>query len=359
MDKWTIALYAGVLILVVFIVWYYASKDGRNINFMKNLYSLNGYILPINDEEYKHCLRDYYVKTAFNACSGGELKNDFVNIEVLKSVIQQGVRCLDFEIYSIDDKPVVATSTTDELYIKETYNSVPFAEVLSVIDNYAFAPEHANNYSDPLILHLRIKSDNAAMIQALGNQIAGLDKMLGLDYSYASMNVCATDTTDVTCCNVDDNIAKAPLYKLKNKIILITDREFADEKMKEYTNMISNSHCMRLQRFYDVKNTTDMVELINYNRLGLSFVIPDKSGPNPSGQLAREMGCQMVAMQFQKVDNFLIFDAGFFDEHQSAFVRKPEALCYIQEYTEELPPQDPKLSYETRNVSTDYYSFDF
>ena len=357
MEPWTIALYVGILILIVFVIWWQRSKDGRNVSFMQNLYSLNGYILPINDNDF--CLRDYYVKTAFNACSGGGLKNDFVNIDVLKSVIQQGARCLDFEIYSIDDKPVVATSTTDNFYTKETYNSVPFAEVLSVIDNYAFAPEHANNYSDPLILHLRIKSDNAAMIQALGTQIAGIDKMLGLDYSYASMNVCANEADKTNCCNVDENVAKAPLYKLKNKIILITDRTFEDEKMKEYTNMISGSECMRLQRFYDVKNTPDMMELTNYNKLGLSFVMPDKSGPNPSGLLAREMGCQMVAMQFQKVDNFLMFDAGFFDEHQSAFVLKPEPLRYIVEYTKELEPQDPKLSYATRNVTTDYYSFDF
>ena len=53
------------------------------------------------------CLYDYYIKTAYNACAGGSYKNDFVNICNLKAILKQGVRCLDFEIYSVDDKPPV------------------------------------------------------------------------------------------------------------------------------------------------------------------------------------------------------------------------------------------------------------
>ena len=109
-------------------------------------------------------IRDYYIKTAYNCCSAGEFKNDYVNSCALKICFQQGVRCLDFEIYSIDNQPVVATSATDDYTVKETYNSIPLAKVLDKIydynsDDHGYCP----NSLDPLFLHFRIKSDNCIM----------------------------------------------------------------------------------------------------------------------------------------------------------------------------------------------------
>lgn len=88
---------------------------------MNNLYSsVNGNIRPItsSDSDCSGNLYDYYIKTCYNACSGGSYKNNFVNICNLKAVIKQGVRCLDFEIYSVNDQPVVATSTVDNYHVK-------------------------------------------------------------------------------------------------------------------------------------------------------------------------------------------------------------------------------------------------
>jgi hypothetical protein len=65
----------------------------------------------------------------------------------------------------------------------------------------------------------------------------------------------------------------------------------------------------------------------------------------------------MVAMRYQLVDNFLIENAGFFDECGYAFCLKPAALRN-QPVTIQAPtPQNPQYSYATRTVSTDYYSF--
>ena len=344
-NKITIAIAVVMFIILVICIVYFSRLDSSNCTFMENKYSLNGYIIPIStDSAYN--LYDYYIKTAFNACSGGSLKNDFVNIRNLKSIIRQGVRCLDFEIYSIDGRPVIATSTSDEFYYKETFNHVTFADVLTTIEKYAFAPEQSNNYTDPLLLHLRIKSNDSNMINVLATQIAGCERMLGNEFSYK-----------------DKNVGKTPILQFRNKIILILDTSHDEnDTLNEYTNLISNSEHMRLYRYYDVKNTPDMNELIDYNKTGLSIVLPDKDGANPSnpsGVLAREMGCHMVAMRYQYVDGYLTENESFFNNSQSAFVLKPENMRYIAVYTKELPPQDPKLSYATRNVTTDFYSFDF
>ena len=114
-------------------------------------------------------IKSYPQQTAYNACSGGSYKNSFVNICNLKAVLKQGVRCLDFEIYSVNNQPVVATSTSDDYYVKETFNSVNFGSVMDTINNYAFAGGTCPNPTDPLIIHLRIKSNNQEIYSKLAN----------------------------------------------------------------------------------------------------------------------------------------------------------------------------------------------
>jgi len=48
----------------------------------------------------------------------------------------------------------------------------------------------------------------------------------------------------------------------------------------------------------------------------------------------------------------------FFDEFWYAFALKPEPLRYKEIVVETPPPQDPKLSYATRTISSDFYKFD-
>jgi hypothetical protein len=93
----------------------------------------------------------------------------------------------------------------------------------------------------------------------------------------------------------------------------------------------------------------------------MTIVLPDSgaSPSNPSGLLCRATGCQMVAMRYQMVDNFLMENALFFDRATYAFALKPAELRY-QPVTVSAPtPQLPQYSYATREASTDYYSFNF
>ena len=67
----------------------------------------------------------------------------------------------------------------------------------------------------------------------------------------------------------------------------------------------------------------------------------------------------MTAMRFQYVDNNLEESTSFFDTCGYAFCLKPASLRY-EPVTIPLPTvQDPSNSYQTRNVATDYYSFNF
>jgi len=258
---------------------------------------------------------------------------------------------LDFEIYSIDNQPVVATSTVDNYYIKETYNSVSFSDVMSTIQNYAFSGSTAPNFTDPILIHLRFMSNNQSMYTNLANIFKSYDSiLLGKEYSYEMAG---------------HNLNGEPLLNFMNKVILIFDRSntsFLENKdLMEYVNMTSNSIFMRAYSYYDVKNNPDLEELREYNKRNMTIVFPDNgSNPeNPNGVLSRDAGCQMVAMRYQTVDNYLIQNASFFDNCGYAFCLKPENLRYKPVTIPEATPQDPALSYATRNVTTDFYSFDF
>jgi hypothetical protein len=349
-----IAFICVILIAIIWYIIYLTRLENSECNFMNGLYpSVDGSIKSINlsDPDCSGNLYDYYIKTAYNACSGGSYKNDFTDICNLKAVLKQGVRGLDFEIYSIDNVPVVATSTTANFYVKETFNSVNFSDVMSTIQDYAFAGGTCPNPKDPIIIHLRIMSNNQQMYSNLANIFKSYDSlMLGKDYSYE---------------NYGKNLGAIPLANFMGKIVLIIDKSnnayLENQDLLEYINMTSNSVFMRAYDYYNVKNAPDINELTNFNMRGMTITLPDSGAnpSNPSGLLCRAAGCQMVAMRYQMVDNFLEENATFFDEGGYAFVLKPQNLRYQVVTVPDPTPQNPAYSYGTRNSSTDYYSFNY
>lgn len=343
----------GIIIVLLLLLAYRKNNlEASNCSLMDGLYSkLNGSLrsINVNDADCGYTFKDYYIKTAFNSCSGGDYKNGVVTTCVLKNLLRQGVRGLDFEIYSIDDRPVVATSTVDDYYIKETYNYVFFSDAMSIILNYAFSNSTSPNPEDPIVLHLRIKSENQKMYENFASLFKSYTPiLLGKDYSYESYST---------------NLGDVALLELKKKIIIIVDRSnpaFMENKnFLEYVNMTSSSIFMRSLRYYDVKYNPDLKELQIYNKKNMTIVLPDKgmNPENPNCIITRETGCQMSAMRFQQLDQNLEESMLFFDMPGYAFALKPERLRYIPDVVADPEPQNPELSYETRDISSDFYSF--
>ena len=91
----------------------------------------------------------------------------------------------------------------------------------------------------------------------------------------------------------------------------------------------------------------------------MTIAMPDiGSNPqNPSGIVVRETGCQLIAMRYQYIDQYIEENIAFFNENGFAFVLKPERLRYIPVVLPDPTPQNPALSYEKRTVSSKYYNF--
>lgn len=304
-----IAFILGIIVFIIYAIYLYRRKS-RGCDYMNSLYpKIEGYLRSINtaDKECHGKLFDYYIKTAYNACSSD---NDFVNICNLKAVIKQGVRCLDFEIYSVNDSPVVATSASD-------HNSIPFDSVMDTIRNYAFSGSTCPNPTDPIFIHLRCNSKNRKLYSKLTDVFKkNMDILLGPEYSYSSKG---------------DILGKTPLLSLRNKVVIIMERAndvfLHNESLMEFVNMVSNSMFMRKYRYDGIKNAHDNQELIRFNRTGMTIVLPNKG--NPDSRLCRESGCQMVAMRYQLSDEMLVNNTKYFSRKGYAFVLKPRNLRYI------------------------------
>ena len=331
----------GFLLFVIF--WWGFNKlylDSANCSNIEAIYKTPTLITDVNltNPTNQYLLRDYYIKTAYNCCASGKNKNDFVNVCALKNCIKQGVRALDFEIYSVSNKPVIAVSSVTSYNIKESYNMVPFDDAMNVVENYAFAGSNCPNPNDPLILIFRIKSDNKTIYDLMAKSIYNRleNRLLGKKYSYESNGY---------------NLGSIKLSKLMNKVIIIVDKAnplFIDTLLNEYVNMASNTPFMRTLRFNDIKYTPDAEELTNFNKQNMTLALPNISAnvENYSPALVQAYGCQFIGMSFQNFDDKMEFYALLFDQAGSAFILKPERLRYVEVIipAAELAPEQVSLA---------------
>jgi hypothetical protein len=346
--------YAFIAIIIFGILAYTINKmklNSTNCDNLKRIYTSFPKISSVNfnDDAYSYKLRDYYVKTAYNCCCSGQFKNDYVNECALKTCISQGARVLDFEIYSIDDEPVIATSSIDNYHVKETYNFVNFSEAMNIVNNYAFSGGSCPNPNDPIVLHFRIRSNNEKMYKKMADIIySNLEnRILDKIYSYEYYG---------------HNLGAIPLKEFQGKAIISVDRSnplFASTPLDEYVNIASNSMFLRGSRNYDIKYAPDSQEIIEYNKKKMTMSMPDLSpyDTNISADLNFKYGCQWVGMCFQNFDSNMEYYHLFFDKIGHAFVLKPEHLRYIPVTIPEPTEQKPENSFTKREVSTDYYSF--
>ena len=174
--------------------------------------------------------------------------------------------------------------------------------------------------------------------------------MLGSAYSYENNGL---------------NLGMNPLLDFMKKVILIIDKTndsfLQNDDLLEYVNMVSNSFFMRGYEYSKLKDIHGFDEITEYNKRNMTIVYPDKTAnpSNPSGLLAREIGCHMVAMRYQHVDSYLENNNSFFDNCGYAFCLKPDNLRYTPKTIDPPTAQNPEYSYATKTQTTDYYSINY
>ena len=313
-----------------------------------------------------YAIRDYYIYSSYNSCNNNNTtSNNNVSIQSLKNVIAQGARLLDFEIYSVDNNPIVATSTiANNYFIKESNGSISFSNVFESIINTAFNISTAPNPTDPLFIHLRIQSTNQNMFSNIALIIKGYENsgyILGPQYSFEYQD-CNNNNTNDLICSIR-NISSLPLNMFKNKIILIIDKQntsvLDNKDLMEYCNLMSNSINCRLITNYEMKNSPDQNELINFNKQSMTIVTPDIGtySANPNISTANLLGIQFTSMNFSNQDSSYTNILNYFNDNGTAFILKPEDLRYTPVNIQVPNNPPPSYSFAPRQSSGRYYNF--
>ena len=310
-------------------------------------------------------LRDFYIKTAYNCCASGDFKSDYVSMCALYNVIAQGCRCLDFEIYCLNDTPVVAVSSIDQVGVKQSYNFLNASSVFTEINKYAFSgntlpsilagetlQRFCPNPTDPLFLHFRLKTNKVNVVNQLASIIAQTfeSKLLPIQFMRESngKNMTKTPIKDL----VDNINGKVVIMVEKNSNTGGMPILYQSANMWELTNITTNSVFIHEKRFTDIKNTNAPNDVINFNRQNMTIVLPDlnENSTNYIYVVPRILGCQFIAMNFQSNDQNLISYNKFFDDSKSAFVPRPAELLYVPVHVPAPKPIDKALLFSTKNV---------
>jgi hypothetical protein len=285
-----------------------------------------------------------------------DFKNDWVDLCALGNAIKQGCRCLDFEIYCLNDTPVVAVSSIDMVGVKQSYNAIPTSQVLNEINTYAFSevkvPSEGKdkrfcpNPKDPLLLHFRLKTNKVNVLNQLAAEIAETlgNRLLPIEYMREYNG---------------KNLTKVPIENFLGKVVIMVEKSNASQGMPilyqsknlwELTNVTTNSAFIHEKLFTDIKNATDPNDIIDFNRQNMTIVLPDMNeyDINYIFTVPQVLGCQLISMNFQSHDQNLVTYNDFFEQEGSAFVPKPDSLLYVPVIIEKPAPLSPRLSAATR-----------
>jgi len=248
-------------------------------------------------------LINYHVKSAYNCCCGDGYKNNFVALCALEKCIANGCRFLDFEIYSYNNVPIVAASTANSNYIKETYNSLLLEEVLLTIKEKAFNLTSTNCANDPLILNFRVMSTNLVMLKKMGDII---EKYLG-----DADGVFAIETRK------EETLIFAQMEELYRKVIIICefnplpsiiDTNADLSKLKDYVNLKAKGLNCNTFRYNQIASKKGSISFMESTKTKYTIVLPnlDNSIINFDPALSFDTGCQAICMKHQNMDNNLL-----------------------------------------------------
>ena len=311
-------------------------------------YKKEGAVTTTGEDVYiNYTLKDFYIKSAYNCCAVGSYKNDYLSLDMLKYVIRQGVRFLDFAIYSINNLPVVATSSLSN-NTKTSYNYLLFSDVLQIINDYSFSTAYCPNPNDPIFINLRIYSTSTAMIKNLGDLMQKYtNNFLNTKYSFDNQ------------ADINKNFGNVYLKDLCGKIVLFVQKTNLcnDDTcpLYEYINMISESDMLYGLRYYYVENTRDMTYLIDHNKQFMTIVYPEigDNPPNPNPTITTKFACQFTCMRYQLDDAYDTYLKEYnttFNQAGHAFALKPEELRFKPIPLTDPIPQKPENNYAERHI---------
>lgn len=292
MNKYIIAL----LVIFIFVMLAYVYEQ---INKLKNKCSileqeyLSLDIVQPSESVSSKPINHIVFKSAYNCCCIGNLKNDYVDLCALKNCYHNGVRVLDFQIFALNNKPVISASSINENEYKEIYNYISLSEAMLTVKQY-FCNTYKNpNNKEVLFLNFRINSNN----KEIYNEIANILKK--------TFNQKAEIFNPIT---ESKSIDEYTLDELKHKVIIMVDLNASPNfKNLFYTTELSKLTLIKLGS-NELNHAIQENEVIYQGSGSLSSIYPKKQ-MHVKNYDYKTKGIQnnfhFVFMNYQLKDNWL------------------------------------------------------
>ena len=330
-----IAITSALIIILIIYLFSYSFRVGRavsNMTIYQGYQQISSLSLASSNT---FTLGNYYVASAYNAAHSGYQMYDYTSEKIVLSLLQSGVRYLEFNIFNSEfgDKafPVVSMGYMVGEW-KMMVTDTPLEKIFEIINNNAFkiaeGTEGVNNPDDPLIIGLKLNTNsNLNCLNLIGFLIVKYFGKRLLDSKYSFQQ--------------SDNIAGIPMSKLLGsdnhggKVIIFASDGFQGSGLDEVVNYswdnINNNphHKMKRLLYTDIIDPSfNKRDLIEFNKKGITIIINHIEGDffnnNYDPSIPFELGCQMVAMEYQSVDsNMDIYMKSF---KYSAFILKGDNL---------------------------------
>ena len=344
-----VQLFIIILIFLIFFYIVYRLIQKQNMHYIYEGFQEGldtSAITNTTDKMLNIPLNQVCVKASYNSAFDGK----DISIDQLKYVMSKGCRFLDFELYSKDSNVYVNYSTdpTYTTFINTNANAVSFNEIMAAIidSSVKTSADGKNTYvtpnpSDPLFIHLRIKSKNDGIYTNVANILLGY-----------------VDKTYKPQINGDTKLSS-----MKGKLIIVMDKsinpDYPEDVLSPYVNIVTGGNTWSSQQYSLFKNqkTTppkikDDFKTTDVTQLKLLMPDVDENSPNPQNpfSLIENYGVQTIAYKFYKRDMALDLYETIFAEYQSAFVPLAYVIQFIQNKKQQ-PDEKITLKYGTSFVS--------
>ena len=300
MDFVFTILLAFVVVITIYTIILVKNKLAmKDINCKKNMIKKNttGTLVPFTTEDVS--LNQCYVMTAYNCCS---VKEDWVDLCALSHCINLGCRCLDFEIFEHNNKPVVGTTSMKNGIRRDSYNYIKLSKVISKIMKEAFSSDYTTLHEDPLIVNLRIKVttkefyDKVAYDISNGTPIEYKNSQITGDEYVKDLSGIIYMSSDIHELTYQESIIEDYLNLIGEKAPTNLSRNYCSSsngiQITENLLQVNNTNLM------DNENSVDKLSTITPAILKIS--IPDDIKINPNYCYHKKAKINFIGMSFRE-----------------------------------------------------------
>lgn len=236
-NKTFIVLSFAVVMIIFLLIYVSSQLNLQKNNCSKLSVQSNSSVLSITKSnlDVRGQLNEHFIKTAYNCCCTGQFKNDYVDLCGLKNCASNGVRALDFQIYSLNDKPIISASSVVSNKYKEMYNYIDFFDAIMSTRKW-FVDDQSNvNSQDPLILIFRLYTQNSKVYNMMADSINNI-------FGYASPM-----SNMIYILPQNKTLDQATLSSLIQKVVIIVDPTYGDptafhnSKLTNYVSMVTGN----------------------------------------------------------------------------------------------------------------------